>query len=319
MKIQAVCIILSALLLTTSCAYHNGLTHNENHHQTQVVLDESNYRIVNYVEGDACARYFLGIGGGASKRGIIARARENMLQKAGLVGKSRAVINETVELRVKNSLFITEVRYIVSGYIVEFFNPATDTPPLAETNILIAPDEPRAPNIKIRGIQLGYAHSDIQYFGNGEYENTPGAGFTVGLKTEFSNPDVRHLFLESQLNLVYLNWDTNYRNRLYSSENSFGLELPVMLGLNFPLPFVNSTSWYLKTGPFLNIFNVNRKVFGNLNNGEYDTESGIFGTAGLKFGTGLQIGKHIQAEFGHRFNIGWGEYDHTHFTVSYLF
>lgn len=317
MKIRFVFILLFTLLFTTSCKYHYGLTHNENHHQTQVVLDESNYRVVKYVEGDAYARYFLGIGGGASKRGIIARARENMLQKAGLIGKSRAVINETVELRVKNSLFITEVRYIVSGYIVEFFNPALDTPPVAEENIYAVPDRPRAPNIKTRGIQAGYAHSYTQLYSH-EYTNHPGAGFTLGVKTEYSNPDLWFLFLESQLNLVYLNWNTDYRNRRYSSENSFGLELPVMAGLRLPLPFVNSVSWYLKTGPFLNLFNVDRKVY-KLNNDTYDRETGILGTAGLKLGIGFQFGKHWQTEFGHRFNIGWGEYDHTHFTVSYLF
>ena len=115
-------LLLLTVILSTSCRVHDGLTRNENQHQTQVVLSEKNYRTVKYVEGDAYARYYFGIGGGKSQRGIVARARENMLRNAGLIGKSRAVINETVETQYKQTFFVTEVRYIVSGYVVEFYD-----------------------------------------------------------------------------------------------------------------------------------------------------------------------------------------------------
>ena len=59
-------LLVLALVLSTSCRVHDGLTRNENQHQTQVVLSEKNYRIVRYVEGDASARYYFGIGGGKS-------------------------------------------------------------------------------------------------------------------------------------------------------------------------------------------------------------------------------------------------------------
>ncbi|MBP1663982.1 MAG: hypothetical protein H6Q19_1122 [Bacteroidetes bacterium] len=127
MKIyQWAAMLLLTVILSTSCRVHDGLTRNENQHQTQVVLSEKNYRIIKYVEGDAFARYYFGIGGGKRQRGIVALARENMLRNAGLIGKSRAVINETVETQYKQFFFVTEVRYIVSGYVVEFYDPATE-------------------------------------------------------------------------------------------------------------------------------------------------------------------------------------------------
>ncbi|HPT44161.1 MAG TPA: hypothetical protein PLH52_09925, partial [Paludibacteraceae bacterium] len=108
-------LLLLTVILSTSCRVHDGLTRNENQHQTQVVLSEKNYRIIKYVEGDAYARYYFGIGGGKSNRGLVALAREHMLKNAGLIGKSRALINETVETQYKQIFFVTDVRYIVSG------------------------------------------------------------------------------------------------------------------------------------------------------------------------------------------------------------
>ena len=134
-------LLVLALVLSTSCRVHDGLTRNENQHQTQVVLSENNYRIIKYVEGDASARYYFGIGGGKSKRGLVARARENMLANAGLIGKSRAVINETVETQYKQTFFVTDVRYIVSAYVVEFYDPATEAAPAAEESRYAEPEK----------------------------------------------------------------------------------------------------------------------------------------------------------------------------------
>lgn len=47
---------------------------------------------MNHIMGNK--KYFRGIGGYGNK-GMIAQARQNMLRNAGLIGKSRAVINET--------------------------------------------------------------------------------------------------------------------------------------------------------------------------------------------------------------------------------
>lgn len=323
-RIYLATVLLLVLFVTSSCKYHLGLTHNENHHQTQVVLDEKNYTIVKYVEGDATARYLFGVGGGASKRGIIARARENMLRNAGLLGKSRAVINETVELRTKQFLVFTEVRYIVSGYIVEFYNPEKETAPQAEENVYAEPEKPRSPNVHTNWVSAAYAASEAGYYSWNNYTTADGPGAVAGLRTEYSNPDIRFLFWETQLNLVYLNWKTSYNNRPYDSERSYGLELPLMAGLKFPLPINNNIHWFIKGGPFFNASLVNRKVYVDENwsslplidNG-FVREVGSLITLGAKIGTGFQIGQRWQLEFGHRFNIGWGEYDYTHFGVSY--
>jgi hypothetical protein len=64
-------------------------------------------------------------------------------------------INETVELRVINSLFITEVRYIVSAILSNSSTLPSNTAG-GRKNIYADPTAPRAPNIKTRGIQAVY-------------------------------------------------------------------------------------------------------------------------------------------------------------------
>lgn len=314
-------ILLFTLLSTTSCRYHRGLTTNTNEHQTQVVMEEKNYTVVKYVEGAASARYFLGIGGGNSERGLIARAREAMLRNAGLLGKSRAVINETVEISSKQFLVYTEFRYVVSAYIIEFYDPEKETAPLAEENSYAEPEKPHSPNVHSRWLNLAYAVPEASYYNWNQTVNT-GPGLIAAFRTEYSNPDLRYLFWETQMNLVYLNWDSYTNNRLSDEEQSLGFELPFLIGLKFPLPVIHNIRWFVKGGPFISATLVNRKVFnysqaGNLVETYYDRETGALLTLGAKIGLGLQLGQRWQAEFGHRFTIGWGEYDYTHFGLSY--
>ena len=89
-------VLFSALaLLLASCGVTRELSHNVNNHTTQVVLAKNNFKVVEHVKGEASNQYLLIIGGG--KRALVEKARAKMLQKANLVGSSRAVINETVE------------------------------------------------------------------------------------------------------------------------------------------------------------------------------------------------------------------------------
>lgn len=112
-------LIIGAMFLLSSCAIHNGLTTNLNNHTTEVVLSKKNFKVVESVKGEAKAMYILGIGG-LSKKAMIAEARANMLSNANIVGASKAIINETVE--VKHSLFpfVRVYTVTVSGHIVEF-------------------------------------------------------------------------------------------------------------------------------------------------------------------------------------------------------
>ncbi len=103
----------------SSCAFHDGLTRNYNGHITQVELTNKNYTITEYVEGKASATYVFGIGG-LGKNALIASARKDMLASASLLGTSKAVINETVEVRHSIYPFVWKRKVVVSAYIVEF-------------------------------------------------------------------------------------------------------------------------------------------------------------------------------------------------------
>jgi len=83
------------------------------------VLSKKNFKVIGSVQGESQAMYVFGIGG-LSKKAMIAEARANMLSKADIVGGSKAIINETVE--VKSSFFpiVRLFKVIVSGHIIEF-------------------------------------------------------------------------------------------------------------------------------------------------------------------------------------------------------
>jgi len=106
-------------LLFTGCGIQSGLTFNQNNHQTSVVLSKSNYKIVGKVQGEASAKYYFGFGG-LNKAGLIAEARQKMLAKSNLIGSSRAIINETVEVNTTFLFVYLERKIIVSAYVIEF-------------------------------------------------------------------------------------------------------------------------------------------------------------------------------------------------------
>lgn len=306
-------ILLLTIVLSTSCRVHDGLTRNENQHQTQVVLSEKNYRIVRYVEGDASARYYFGIGGGKSQRGLVARARENMLANAGLIGKSRAVINETVETQFKELFFITEVRYIVSAYVVEFYDPATDPAPEAEESFYVEPEKPATPNVVTRGITAG---TTLQPYENSYgYQDTHNPGFHLGYMLEFSNPDIKYLFWSTQFNFSYLNTKTTYNNRPWSSEKSFCFEIPLLIGVKVPIG--RNFQWFAKGGPTIGVILMNQEdSSNNLEDGRY---GGSAPSVGAELYSGFQLGRNFQLSAGHRWNIGYYDYDYSKISLSYLF
>lgn len=112
-------LLVGTIFLFSSCALHNGLTNNVNNHTTEVVLSKKNFKVVESVKGESEAMYIFGIGG-LSKKAIIAEARANMLANANIVGGSKAIINETVEVKHSFFPFVRLYRVTVSGHIVEF-------------------------------------------------------------------------------------------------------------------------------------------------------------------------------------------------------
>ena len=118
----SVFLLLAVLLLALSgCGFHSGLTTNQNTSQTTVELGEANFEVVKKVSGNASASYILGIGG-ISKVALIERAQADMLAETELVGTSRALINQTVEVHLANILgpIYNEKTVVVSAYVVEF-------------------------------------------------------------------------------------------------------------------------------------------------------------------------------------------------------
>jgi hypothetical protein len=83
------------------------------------VLSKNNFKVVSYVKGTASGTSVFGIGG--SFKALIGEARKKMLENANLEGRSRAVINETVEQNYKNYVGVVNQKAVtVSAYIIEF-------------------------------------------------------------------------------------------------------------------------------------------------------------------------------------------------------
>lgn len=122
-----VILLFTCFIIFTGCvSQHNGLTSNQNIHGTQVVLSEKNFKVVSNVLGESEATYVFGIGG-LSKNAMIAEARAQILKKAAMIGRSRALVNETVE--IKNTVYFVVVKrkVTVTAQVVEFVNPAGAT------------------------------------------------------------------------------------------------------------------------------------------------------------------------------------------------
>ena len=100
-NIKKLLIIFSLLLLVNSCGFMPAgyLGHSTN---TQVILSEANYKIINSVRGKATATFILGVG--PSNDRLYSRAKKDMLENANLAGggnKSRALINITTDEQIK--------------------------------------------------------------------------------------------------------------------------------------------------------------------------------------------------------------------------
>jgi len=83
------------------------------------VLSKKNFKVIESVQGESEAIYIFGIGG-LSKKAMIAEAKANMLTNANIVGSSKAIINETVEIIHSLFPFFRKYKVTVSGHVVEF-------------------------------------------------------------------------------------------------------------------------------------------------------------------------------------------------------
>jgi len=112
-------LVVTIIFSLSSCAIHSGLTGNMNNSTTNVVLQTNNYKIIKKVTGTATGTRVLCLFGGYQKP-LVEKARSQMLESANLIGKPRAVINETVEVNNKFFVVVGFKTVTVSAYVIEF-------------------------------------------------------------------------------------------------------------------------------------------------------------------------------------------------------
>ena len=118
-KIKFIIYILGATLIS-SCGVNQSMVLNHNQNNTQVVLSENNYRIVDKVSGSASVCYVLMIGG-LNKRQLFENAHSAMMAKANLQNASKALVNIVSEEHVGGvPPFFTKRTVTVSANVVEF-------------------------------------------------------------------------------------------------------------------------------------------------------------------------------------------------------
>jgi len=109
---------LLAVLLISGCSTSIGhVGHSIN---TEVQLNQKNFKVIKSVTGEASASYILGFFGGPSKQNLFDQARRDMIKKAELVGTSNAVINITTDIQVNWNLIKVKKTAYVSAEVIQF-------------------------------------------------------------------------------------------------------------------------------------------------------------------------------------------------------
>ena len=111
-------VVLITSLLFVGCSQHVGYIGHRI--ATQIQLGSNNFKVIDSVTGEASAEYIFGFG--PSKQNILDQARRDMINKANLVGSSKAVVNITTDIKIEGFLFWRQKTAYVSGEVVEFIN-----------------------------------------------------------------------------------------------------------------------------------------------------------------------------------------------------
>lgn len=116
MKIKNILTLSFATLTLCGCGSTTGsIGHSIN---TEVNLSQANFKVIASVTGEASATYILGIG--FNQKNLTDQARRDMINKADLIGKSKAIINVTTDTRTRIGLFTVKKTVFVSGEVIEF-------------------------------------------------------------------------------------------------------------------------------------------------------------------------------------------------------
>ena len=112
--------ILISMVGISSCGIGHAYVLNQNQNTTQVELSADNFTVVGQVSGSSEVEYVLFFGG-IKKRNLYQDAYSGMMEKAELVGKSRAITNITTEEHLGGvPPFYTKRTITVSAHVIEF-------------------------------------------------------------------------------------------------------------------------------------------------------------------------------------------------------
>ena len=120
MRTKPFILTIAAATLFSSCGINSNLVNQFTTYGngTMVELSEANYRVVGQVSGSAADMYFLSFGG--LKPDLVEQAKREMILKAEMEGKARAVVNVGVERHRANYLLARKLTVTMTGTVIEF-------------------------------------------------------------------------------------------------------------------------------------------------------------------------------------------------------
>ena len=95
-KAGKIIIGLMFVLGLSSCGVNQAWVLNKNQNNTQVQLDQQNFKVVGEVQGSAEVSYVL-VFGGANRKSLYQEAYRKMTEKANLEGSSKVLTNILTE------------------------------------------------------------------------------------------------------------------------------------------------------------------------------------------------------------------------------
>jgi hypothetical protein len=118
MKTLLLAISLAALLLLSGCGVTGTAIANGNTTLTNIELSQKNFTVLGQTEGEASDMYILGFGG--LSKNLYGKAKNDMIEKANLKGKARAIVDITYETHTSFYLVVALYRVTATGTVIEF-------------------------------------------------------------------------------------------------------------------------------------------------------------------------------------------------------
>jgi hypothetical protein len=106
------------MLLLSGCGFISTTMNNDNTMLTNVTLSQNNFSVLGQVEGVASSTYIVGFGGLSKK--LYAEAKNEMIRKANLKGRARAIANVTYETHVAIYFIVETITVTATGTVIEF-------------------------------------------------------------------------------------------------------------------------------------------------------------------------------------------------------